>query len=396
MAAQTKMAKSGVILKPGREKPILNRHCWIFSGAISSLPQFIDGDILSVYSCEGALLGHAYFNRSSSIIGRMISFGEIAPLEAIAKSLAAAVDYRNILFGRGETSGYRLINGEGDALPGLVVDRFDDVLVLQIATLGMERLKGFIVQWLLDRLQPRAIYEKSNLPTRKEEGLPSFSAALYGEQVSTVEIAENGLRFIIDICSGQKTGFFFDQREMRSQVQALAVGKRVLNCFSYTGGFSVYALAGAAKSVDSVDISLKAMALARQNVMLNGFDPAMCGFYGMDVFQFLREAPIDYDFVILDPPAFAKKQKDVIAACRGYKEINRLAIEKMPPKSLLLSCSCSFHVGVELFQKVLFQAAVDAGRRVRIVGRHILAPDHPIDICHPEGEYLKSLLLYIE
>ncbi len=194
----------------------------------------------------------------------------------------------------------------------------------------------------------------------------------------------------------QKTGFFLDHREMRQWVRSLSAGKRVLNAFSYTGGFSVYALAGGAKCVDSVDISQEAVEASKRHVTLNGFKAAEQGFICADVFAFLREAAMPYDLVILDPPAFAKRRKDIVPACRGYKDINRLAMQKMPAHSLLLTCSCSHHVDEQLFQKVVFQAAVEAKRKVRIIGKHRLAGDHPVNIFHPESDYLKSLLLYIE
>lgn len=382
------------VLKPGKEKALLNRHCWIFSGAIAKLPDFTDGDILPVYSAQGQQLGCAYFNRKSSIVGRMLAFGDQVPERAILERLQCAVNFRKELFDRQHTNAYRLVNGEGDGLPGLIVDVYDDVLVLQIATLGMEKLKSFIVQWLIENLQPKSIYEKSNLVTRREEGLEAYEGLLYGQQVGLVEIKEHNVRFLVDVVHGQKTGFFLDQREMRCKVANLAFAKRVLNCFAYTGGFSLYALQGQAAWVDSVDISEQAINLAKQNATLNGYATDRLGFYCANVFEFLHQRSLDYDLVILDPPAFAKKQKDIVPACRGYKEINRVAMQKMPAGSFLLTCSCSFHVSADLFQKVTFQASIEAGRQARIVGRHILAADHPINICHPEGEYLKSLLLY--
>lgn len=385
-----------VILKPGKEKAIQHRHHWIFSGAVAQYPVYQDGDFLQVLTSKGELLGSAYFNSKSSIIGRMVAFDDTPPTEAIRKNIDAAVALRDMLFAGSKTNAYRLINGEGDCLPGLVVDRYDDVLVIQFATLGMDRQRTWLVDYLAKKLKPRSIYDKSLLPSRKEEGLPQTQGVLHGPDVDEVNVLENGLRFSVLIKEGQKTGFFLDHREMRQWVRSLSSDKRVLNCFSYSGAFSVYALAGNATKVDSVDISESAMETARTNVAANGFAPEQQGFYAKDVFEFLRSSELNYDMIILDPPAFAKRQKDVIAACRGYKDINRLAMQKMPPKSLLLTCSCSYHVDKSLFQKVIFQAAVEASRKVRIIGFHRMAPDHPINICHPEGDYLKSLLLYVE
>lgn len=385
-----------IVLKPGKEKPLLNKHYWIFSGALADGQAFDDGEILAVYSSKDKFLGSGYFNHQAGIIGRMLTFDETPPLEAVRQQLESAIHYRAQLFADSKTTAYRLVNGEGDGLPGLIVDRYADLLVMQIGTLGMEKLKSFIVDELQKRLLPRSIYEKSLLPTRKAEGLKPQAGLLLGEPIEPVEVIENGLKFVIDVAEGQKTGFFCDHREMRSKIGSLSPGKRVLNCFSYSGGFSVYALAGGASHVESVDLSASAIEQAKVNVSINGFALQPHSFHVMDVFEFLRAQNLNYDIVILDPPAFAKKQKDVVAACRGYKDINRVAMQKMPRGSWLLTCSCSHHVAEPLFQKVLFQAAVEAGRKVRIAGRHIMAADHPVSICHPESEYLKSFLLYIE
>ncbi|MBA2728244.1 MAG: class I SAM-dependent rRNA methyltransferase [Parachlamydiaceae bacterium] len=387
---------TSVILKPGKEKPLLHRHHWIFSGAVDRFPSFTDGDLLPVCSHDGRHLGSGYFNRKSGIVGRMLSFDSTLPLEALENSLAKALEYRKDLFVNSETNVYRLINGEGDGLPGLIIDRYNDLLVLQVSTLGIDKLKPFIVKWLLKHLQPKSIYERSHLPSRKEEGLKEFSGFLYGKEIPIVEVQENGIRYTIDLIKGQKTGFFCDHREMRKMIGQMSKGKRVLNCFAYSGGFTLAAMAGGAKHVDTVEISASALEQAKENVQLNGYPLIPESFFQSDVFEFLRDKPLDYDIVILDPPAFAKRQKDIIAACRGYKEINRVAMQKMPPGSWLLTCSCSYHVDEALFQKVLFQSAVEAGRKVRIVQKHILAADHPINLCHPESDYLKSFLLYLE
>ncbi len=387
---------ASVILKPGKDKPLLHRHHWVFSGAVERFPKFTDGDLLQVTSSEGKNLGTGYFNRKSGIVGRMLSFDSTPPLEALEHSLENAVAYRKKIFLNADTNVYRLVNGEGDGLPGLIVDRYDNLLVVQVSTLGIEKLKPFIVSWLVKHLQPSSIYERSHLPSRKEEGLKEFSGFLYGDEIQFIEVKENGIRFNIDLIKGQKTGFFCDHREMRKMIGKMSQGRKVLNCFAYSGGFTLSALAEGAKHVDTVEISVSALEQAKQNVLLNGFKLDPESFFAADVFEFLKEKPLDYDIVILDPPAFAKRKKDIIAACRGYKEINRVAMQKMPAQSWLLTCSCSYHVDEVLFQKVLFQAAVEANRKVRIVQKHILAADHPINLCHPESDYLKSFLLYLE
>lgn len=385
---------SNLRLKTGKEKPIRNRHHWIFSGAVDALPNVPNGALISVLSQQNEIMGTAYINRQSSILGRMISFGDVDPHQAIRENIQKAILLRSSCV-PANTTGYRLINGEGDALPGLVVDRYADLLVIQISTLGMEQLKPFVLEELIRALSPKGIYEKSLLPSRKEEGLQPFSGILFGEVPDRVAFSEHGLKFIADPIQGQKTGFFLDQREMRQWVRELAKGKRVLNAFSYTGGFSVYAAAGKASQVDSVDISEEAVRLAKEQMQINGYSQDAHHYYAEDVFEFLRK-PLNYDLVILDPPAFAKRAKDVVQACRGYKEINRLAMQKMPAQSLLLTCSCSYHVDEGLLQKVLFQAATEANRTVRIIGRHRQAADHPVNLFHPEGNYLKSFLLAIE
>lgn len=391
------MKNNAVILKAGKDKAIRNHHHWVFSGAIQRYPDsYQEGEIAPVQAANGELLGFGYFNRKTSLAGRMVSFDDKPPLETIQIHLKQAIFFRKELFDLKETNAFRLINGEGDLLPGLVVDSYNGTLVIQISTLGMDKLRPWIIEQLTHLCSPKGIYEKSVLPSRAQEGLKSIQGCCYGTVSDEVEILENGLRFIVKIAEGQKTGFFLDHREMRSYVRRLAKDRRVLNCFSYTGAFSVYAAAGKAKSVTSVDISDTATALAEKNMALNAFPTqAQIDFVTADVFQFLREKELSYDLVILDPPAFAKKQQEVTAACRGYKDINRLAMQKMPKNSLLLTCSCSYHVDKTLFQQVLFQAAREANRTVQIIGTHHMAPDHPINICHPESDYLKSCLLYI-
>lgn len=382
-----------IVLKPGKEKPINQRHHWIFSGAISRLPDNCNGEIVPVYSSQNVLLGHAYLNTRVNIVGRMISFGNADPLIEIERSLKNAIALRNKLIEHQSTNAYRLINGEGDGLPGLIVDKYRNTLVLQIYTLGMDRLKDFLIKILVDELNPDAIYEKSSHGSRIEEGLEKKEGVVYGSFEDRIEIKENNLTFILEIAKGQKTGFFLDQRNMREMVRSMSAGKRVLNCFSYTGGFSVYALSGGASWVDSVDSSSYAVNLAGQNISINGH--ANHQSHECNVFDFLKEREIDHDFVILDPPAFAKGRKDVKGACKGYKDLNTLALRKMKSGSMLLTCSCSGQVDSSLFQKLIFQSALDAGKELRIIGRHQIACDHPINVFHPETDYLKSLLLYI-
>jgi 23S rRNA (cytosine1962-C5)-methyltransferase len=380
---------SRVILKPGKEKSILSRHPWIFSGAIATRPSHEPGEIFPVYSSLNKLLGHAYFHPLNSIAGRMLSFDDQKPLEALQFSIDQAIRLRDALV---PITGRRLINAEGDGIPGLIVDQYGDVLVLQIHTAGMERLKNFIVDHLVQKINPAAIYEKSLSSARKQEGLPDIRQLIYGIPKAEVRIEEHGVTYIVQPMEGQKTGFFLDQREMRHQVLKLSHKKKVLNCFAYTGGFSLAALKGGASHVTSVEISSDACALAARHT----FEKDKHTIISADVFEFLRTEPLPYDLVILDPPAFAKKRSDLDMASKGYRDINRLAFQKMPPNSILFTSSCSSYMDAELFQRIIFQAAADSGRFVRILGRHTQALDHPVSLYHPEGDYLKSLVLHLE
>lgn len=382
-----------ITLKEGKERSLLRRHPWIFSGAIASFPSDASpGDVFPVHSFSGEFLAQAYLHPENSLAARVLSFDR-APLEqVIEEQIRKAYNLRRDLLGEG-TNCYRLINSEGDGLPGLIVDVYGTALVLQVNSWGIEKLKTLIIQTLIKIVRPQSIYEKSLSSARLQEGLVATEGTVWGEKIDEVEVSENGILFSVSFKEGQKTGLFLDQREMRAKVRMLAKDKRVLNCFSYTGGFSLAALKGGALSVDSVDSCARASFYARKNSALNQFDPSCHKIIEQDVFQFLKSASLDYELVILDPPAFAKKRGDLDAACRGYKEINRLALEKMPESSLLVTSSCSYHVDDALFQNLLFQSAHEAKRNVKIIGRHILAPDHPISLYHPEGSYLKSLIL---
>jgi 23S rRNA (cytosine1962-C5)-methyltransferase len=387
-----------LVLRRGKDRAVRNRHHWIFSGAVESLPaEAPDGALVPVQDAAGEKLGTAYINRRCSIVGRMVSFGPGDPFMALCKNVQRAVALRRDLFGKdGATNAYRLINAEGDGIPGLVVDIYGRTLVVQIATLGMEKLRDFVVDTLVQECLPDAVYEKSNFPSRREEGLDDREGALYGEAPGRILMRENGLEFLVDLARGQKTGFYLDQREMRALAGSLARGRNVLNAFSYTGGFSVYAMKGGAVRVDSVDASGSALELARDNFYQNGLAAAENSFIEADVFEYLRGRAVGYDFIILDPPAFAKRKTDVEKACRGYKDINRLAIQKIAPGGLMLTFSCSHFVDEHLFRQVVFQASAEASRNVRILGRHRQAADHPVNVFHPETEYLKGFLLYVD
>lgn len=386
-----------VVLKPHKEIAVERRHPWIFSGAVATMPGGEEGAITPIHDHRGNALGWGYFNSRSNIIGRILSWNPSAsPESIICESLEKAVVWRLPLLPPGTTA-YRLVNAEGDNLPGLIIDRYDDVLVLQVHTLGIAHHQEEIVSWLVDKLKPRGIYEKSKGTARRQEGLPDVERVIYGEVPDEVVVTECGLRFAVTVREGQKTGLFLDQRAMRQRVRELAVGRRVLNCFAYAGGFSLYAYAGGAIAVDSVDISARAIGWAERNFILNGGAQERWHTYVADVFTFLTERDLlAYDLVILDPPAFAKRQRDAPAACRGYRELNRLAMAKLRPGALLLTCSCSQPVNEELFREQLFLAALETGRSVQVLERLRHSPDHPVSLFHSEGNYLKGLLLRVD
>jgi 23S rRNA (cytosine1962-C5)-methyltransferase len=389
------MSDRKVILKPGKEKALRNRHPWIFSGAVSSLPAFENGEILPVYSASGEFLAKAYFHLENSICGRILTFIDEPIENAIDQRIAEAIALRRKMFDREKTNCFRLINAEGDGLPGLIIDIYDDLAVVQINTHGMQRLKPLIVEKLKTKLKLRGVFEKSRSLARRQEGLPDALGSLYGECPKEMLVKENGVLFLVAIEEGQKTGFFLDQREMRQLIYRLSQNKRVLNCFSYTGGFSLFALKGGAEFVTSVDGSEEACRYAKENTLLNHISLSQHEVIKADVFDYLKSPKHPFDIVILDPPAFAKKRQDVNDACRGYKEINRRVFETMPPNSYLLTCSCSHFIDEDLFQQVIFQAAIETKREAVICSRHIQATDHPVSLFHPQGEYLKGLLLHI-
>lgn len=389
------MSERRVVLKPGKEKALLNRHPWIFSGAIATQPPFENGEILPVYSFSGTFLAQAYFHQDNSLAGRVLAFNQDPIRQVIEQRLSEAIAFRRQLFSDHSSNAYRLINAEGDYLPGLVIDLYDDVAVIQFNTCGMERLKPLIVELLKTKISLRGIYEKSHSTARQKEGLPDSKGVLFGECPKEVLVNENGVAFLSAVQEGQKTGFFLDQREMRQKIMQLSEGKRVLNCFSYSGGFSLFALKGGARHVISVDSSAEACRLAHENTLLNNFDNNAHQVVQADVFDYLKTADLDVDIAILDPPAFAKRRQDVESACRGYKEINRLAMQKLPPNAMLLTSTCSHFIDENLFQQLLFQAALEAKREVKICSHHIQALDHPVSLFHPEGKYLKSFLLRI-
>jgi 23S rRNA (cytosine1962-C5)-methyltransferase len=385
-----------LVLLPGKQRSVEARHQWIFSGAVKKIPSDVpDGGWVDVVSASGQFLGQAFINRKSSIIGRIVSFQSSSAEQAIRENIARAVALRKAIFGDLQGKMYRVVNAEADLLSGLVVDIYDKVAVVQISSLGMERHKNLVVDALLSELSLSWIYEKSTSPSRTKEGLKTEEKSLYGQEVDRVVVEERGMKFFVDIKGGQKTGFFLDQREMRHMVEQVAKDRHVLNCFSYSGGFSVAALRGGALSCCSIDSSQPALDLLRENLAMNGLAETAHSEVCEDVFSWLDSQPIEATCVILDPPAFAKRKQEADRALRGYKEINRRVLQKIPAGSFLLTFSCSYHVETTQFMAMLKAAALDAKRPVQLLSYHRHAWDHPTSLFHPETEYLKSALLYV-
>lgn len=383
-----------VRLKPGREKSIQGRHPWVFSGAIEGLEgEASPGDLLKVVSHKGEFLAQGFYNPHSQIALRLLSFRkETLDADFFRQRLRQAIDFRTKM--AIPSTALRLVHGDADGLPGLVLDAYGPYLVLQISSLGMNRIKPQLLEILQELLSPEGIIERSESAGLKEEGLESHKAVLSGPAEPRTTIEENGAKFAIDLLGGQKTGFFIDQRDNRKAVAEWTAGKRLLNCFSYTGGFSVLAaLAGA--QTTSVEISEPAQTLARENFKLNGLDPEQHQFITANVFDYLRQLEPSYEMIVLDPPAFVKNKNHLKQACRAYQDINRIAMRQSLPDGLLLTCSCSHYLDWDLFQKILFSAATESGRQVQILQRLGQPLDHPVSLFHPEGEYLKAFLLRV-
>jgi 23S rRNA (cytosine1962-C5)-methyltransferase len=388
-----------VILKPGREKSLLRRHPWVFSGAIARVegsPRA--GDTVRIVAQDGRFLALAAYNPVSQISARVWDWHEDTRIEAgfFRKRIAAAMQMREALIDTDAGGAVRLIHGESDGLPGLIADRYGDVVVMQISSAGCHRWRDAITAALDELTGARALYERSDADVLELEGLERRIGVLRGTlEPPQVEIRENGIRFKVDIARGHKTGFYLDQRDNRQFVGKLAVSRDVLNCFCYTGGFTVHALANGAKSATSVDSSAEALQLAQEHVRMNGLPADCCEWIEADVFQLLRklrDQGRQFDLIILDPPKFAPTSATAERAARGYKDINLLAFKLLRPGGLLATFSCSGGVSADLFRKIVAGAALDASVDAQMIGQFHAAPDHPVALAFPEGEYLKGLL----
>jgi len=388
-----------IILKKGREKSLRNHHPWLFSGGIQRVEGAAEsGQTVEVFSSDGELLGRGAYSPASQIRVRLWTYDaetEINP-EFFLKKINAALQLRRALFDDETTNAYRLFNAESDGLPGLVIDRYADYLVVQFLSAGSQYWADVITKILAQLFPDCSIFERSDADVRQKEGLTPQKKVLRGNPPPPLlEIRENSLRFFVDLVDGHKTGFYLDQRENRVLLGKMSEGKEVLNCFSYSGGFGVYALAGGAHTVTQVDMSAPALETARQNVLLNNLNPERAEHVNSDVFKLLRvyrKAQRRFDMVVLDPPKFAFTAKDLTRASRGYKDINRLAFHLLRPGGYLFTFSCSGLMKRSLFQKIVADAALEAGSEAQIVYQLNQSADHPVALTFPEGYYLKGLV----
>ncbi len=387
-------------LKRGKEESLDRFHPWVFSGAIASAPEGIEeGDVVAVRASDGRLIGVGHF-QIGSIAVRMLDFGDTEiDADFFHRRLEAALALRKVLgLDRPDNNAYRLVHGEGDFLPGLVVDVYGDTAVVQAHSPGMHFARNIIAGQLvaLEGLPVKNVYYKSETTLPYKAQLDPQNAYLTGRAASDVAI-ENGLKFHVDWLRGQKTGFFVDQRDNRSLLEKYSAGRKVLNMFCYTGGFSVYAMRGGATRVESVDSSEKAISLTDANIDLNFPGDARHHSTAIDAFKYLDEMRAgEFDLIILDPPAFAKHRSALGNALRGYQRLNGKAFEKIAPGGVLFTFSCSQAVTKEQFRLAVFTAAARSRRKVRILHQLTQPADHPVNIYHPEGEYLKGLILYVE
>jgi 23S rRNA (cytosine1962-C5)-methyltransferase len=389
-----------ISLKKGREKSLRRRHPWLFSGAIERVTgKPGSGDTVEIKDSSGKSLARAAYSPKSQIRARVWTFDPAQEVDAgfFRRRVMQALALREALPAARHSNALRLVHGESDGLPGLVVDRYADVLVAQFLAAGVERWRDPILDALVELSGCTAVYERSDAETRKLEGLPARVGFARGDrEAKRCPIIEYGLNFRVDVEQGQKTGFFLDQRENRQRVRSLAAAREVLDGFSYTGGFAINALAGGAKRVLALESSADALAVARENLAANPFDAAKIEFVQADVFaqlRKLRDQGASFDLVILDPPKFAPTAAQAKNAARAYKDINLLAFKLLRPGGLLATFSCSGGVDAALFQSIVAGAALDAGAEAKIVERFSAAADHPVALEFPEGDYLKGLLL---
>lgn len=391
-----------VFLQADREKSLKRRHPWIFSKAIKTVKgKALLGDTVDVRAADGSFLGRGAYSPDSQIRVRVWTWqeDETIDLAFFARRIEAAWTVRQALFDLNSTNGIRIVAAESDGLPGVTIDRYDTVLVVQLLSAGADFHRALIVEALKQLFPGLSIYERSDVDVRKKEGLPLTTGWLHLPRDSgEVVIKENGFNIVVDVVNGHKTGFYLDQRDSRAAARRFALGKTILNCFSYTGTFAVASALGGAAHVTNVDVSDLALQTAQRNAELNQLPDTQISYRKADVFKLLREYKESgelFDMVILDPPKFAESKAQLMGACRGYKDINRVAMQLVKKGGLLLTFSCSGLMEESLFQKVVADAALDAGRDCLFIERLNQAADHPIASFYPEGHYLKGLVCII-
>ena len=388
-----------VVLKKGKEKAVLHRHPWVFSGAIEKVkgkPE--NGDVVKLIDAKGAFMAYGFYNDQSRVALRLLEWDEAAEINEqwFRNKVAAAVESRNDILIDGVTNTCRLVFSESDYLPGLIVDKYANHLAVQVLTSGIEKMIPCIIDELQCLLKPESIFDKSDASSRGHEGLQTNNVVLAGSHPpESVEVIENGIRYNINIAEGQKSGFYCDQRDNRRILAAHAKGKKVLDCFSYTGGFTLNGLQNGAASVTSVDSSQLAVDTLKANILLNKFDTSKTTAITSDVNKQLRKFREDgetFDIVVLDPPKYAPSRSALDKASRAYKDLNRLGMLLLNKGGLLATFSCSGAMNMETFKQVLAWAALDAGKQVQFIYQFCQPEDHPVRSSFPEGEYLKGLL----
>ncbi|OKB68584.1 23S rRNA (cytosine(1962)-C(5))-methyltransferase [Serratia marcescens] len=386
-----------LFLAKGREKSLLRRHPWVFSGAVQRVEgKALSGETIDILDSQGKWLARGAYSPESQIRARVWTFqqDEEINIDFFIRRLQQAQSWRDWVAQRDGLDGYRLIAGESDGLPGITIDRFQNFLVLQLLSAGAEYQRPALLSALQHCYPECSIYDRSDVTVRKKEGLPLAQGPVLGDlPPELLPITEHGMKLLVDIQQGHKTGFYLDQRDSRLAARNYSAGRRVLNCFSYTGAFAVSALMGGCAQVISVDTSQAALDIAKQNVELNKLDLNKAEFVRDDVFQLLRNYRAQgekFDLIIMDPPKFVENKNQLASACRGYKDINMLALQLLNPGGILLSFSCSGLMPTDLFQKILADAAVDAGRDVQFIEQFRQAADHPVIATYPEGLYLKG------
>ncbi|GAA4926601.1 class I SAM-dependent rRNA methyltransferase [Mucilaginibacter defluvii] len=388
-----------VILKKGKEKAVLQRHPWVFSGAIERVKgKPANGDVVRLVSAQGTFMAYGFYNDKSRVALRLLEWNEEVPVDEawFRAKVADAVNARRHVLADGENNTCRLIFSEADYLPGLIVDKYADHLAVQVLTSGIENNMPVIIDELQKLLHPKSIFDKSDASSRQHEGLVTENKLLWGSQPpELVEVKENGITYGINIAEGQKSGFYCDQRDNRCILASYAKGKKVLDCFSYTGGFTLNSLKSEAASVTSVDSSALAVETLNENIRLNNFDAAKHQAIKADVNSQLRRFKDDgekFDVIVLDPPKYAPSRSALDRASRAYKDLNRIAMLLLNDGGLLATFSCSGAMDMETFKQVLAWAALDAGKQVQFIHQFCQPEDHPVRSSFPEGEYLKGLL----